>query len=47
MWIIVIGIWKLNLTFLEKTLFGHNVASFLCIAVYSFSRIFEPVVHDG
>jgi len=28
MWIIVIGIWKLNLTFLEKSLLGHNVASF-------------------
>ena len=28
MWIIVIGIWKLNLTFLEKIVLGHNVASF-------------------
>ena len=47
MWIIVIGIWKLNLTFLEKSLLGHNVASFFCIAVCSLSRISGPVVHEG
>ena len=28
MWIMVSGIWKLTLTFLEKSLLSHNVASF-------------------
>ena len=30
----VIGIWKLNLTFLEKSLLGHNVASFFSVLLY-------------